>query len=66
MSAPLDMLDSFRRDVKAELPTVVEILLKRQTWTVPQVRAVACRLAQSSPDEALTILEGVRKFEVGR
>jgi hypothetical protein len=40
-------------------------MLRTEAWTVPQVRAVACQLATSSPEEALTILDGVRKFEVG-
>ena len=65
MSAPLDMVEAFRRDMDAEFSTVVCSILKRGSWTVPQVRAVACQLATTSPEEALAILEGVRKFEVG-
>ena len=64
MSAPLDMVEEFRK-AWAEPRTTVCGLLESGSWTVPQVRAVACQLAISSPEEALAILYGVRKFEVG-
>jgi hypothetical protein len=64
MSAPLDMVGAFRR-AWAEPRTSVYGLLESGSWTVPQVRAVACQLATTSPEEALAILDGVRKFEVG-
>jgi hypothetical protein len=64
MSAPLDMVEAFRKDW-AEPGTSVCGLLESGRYTVPQVRAVACQLATTSPEEALAILAGVRKFEVG-
>jgi hypothetical protein len=66
MSAQLDMVRRFRDDVALYSDgNGVQRLLKRGSWTVPQVRAVACQLATTSPEEALAILDGVRKFEVG-
>ena len=61
MSAPLDMVGSFRRDTEEHGDAYV--VLVRGLWTVPQVRAVACQLATTSPEESLAILDGVRKFE---
>ena len=57
MSAPLDMVEEFRAEATL-------VLLRSSIWTVPQVCAVACQLATTSPEEALAILDGVRKFEV--
>ena len=57
MSAPLNMVAAFRAEATL-------VLLRSSLWTVPQVRAVACQLATTSPEEALAILDGVRKFEV--
>jgi hypothetical protein len=62
MNAPLYMVEAFRKARTREGGTV--LLLRSSLWTVPQVRAVACQLATTSPEEALAILEGARQFEV--
>ena len=75
MSAPLDMAEEFRallqfaRAVGIQKTEVTDsdltaLLLVVGRYSVPQVRAVACQLATTSPEEALAILDGVRKFEV--